>query len=332
MSSSTRRTLTVISSPGVTTCDVSDTRDHPISDTWSRPCTPGPEVDEGAELAHGRDAPGQHRASDDRSPDLGGARPLILLEQRTPRDDEVLAAFLVLDDPERVDATNVLRRVRVPEDVDLGDRAEGALSGDAHLVSALHGAFDLAFHWQTGVERVFELPVGRRPARQPPGECQPSLGGHDHRLDAVADSNLEHALGVLQLVDLDQRLALAADVDEHLFAADRDDRALDGLPPLEALRLKRRLEQRGEIFFGIDHGVLLVMVTLRRTGALREREPIDRRGWPLAAGGSELSFGVTHDGGPRQIRAEPIRCPRAFMSHSGYYSTTGGFVPEARAK
>ena len=33
VSSSTRRTLTVISSPGVTTCDVSDTRDHPISDT-----------------------------------------------------------------------------------------------------------------------------------------------------------------------------------------------------------------------------------------------------------------------------------------------------------
>ena len=37
VSSSTRRTLTVISSPGATTCDVSDTRDHPISDTWSRP-------------------------------------------------------------------------------------------------------------------------------------------------------------------------------------------------------------------------------------------------------------------------------------------------------
>ena len=27
---------------GETTCDVSDTRDHPISDTWSRPCTPAP--------------------------------------------------------------------------------------------------------------------------------------------------------------------------------------------------------------------------------------------------------------------------------------------------
>ena len=33
VSSSTRRTLTVISSPGVTTCEASDTRDQPISDT-----------------------------------------------------------------------------------------------------------------------------------------------------------------------------------------------------------------------------------------------------------------------------------------------------------
>ena len=35
-----------------------------------------------------------------------------LLEQRAPRDDEVPAAFLVLDDPERVDAPFVRRRVR----------------------------------------------------------------------------------------------------------------------------------------------------------------------------------------------------------------------------
>ena len=67
------------------------------------------QVDERAELAHRGDAPGHDRAGDDRSPDLGGARALLLLEKRTPRDDEVPAAFLVLDDPELVDMPFVRR-------------------------------------------------------------------------------------------------------------------------------------------------------------------------------------------------------------------------------
>ena len=208
-----------------------------------------PEVDEGAELAHGGDATGQHRAGDDRLPDFGGLRALLLLEQRTPRDDEVPAALPVLDDPERVDVSFVLRRVRGPEDVDLRHRAEGALAGDAHFVPALHDALDLAFHREAGAERVLELPVGRGPPRQLPGERQSPRGRHDHRLDAVADRDLESAVVVLQLGDVDCGLALAADVDERDLRADRDDRALDGLPLLEAPRLARRLEHRGEIFF-----------------------------------------------------------------------------------
>ena len=101
--------------------------------------------------------------------------------------------------------------------------------------------------------------VGRGAARQPPGERQPSLGRHHHRLDAVADGDLERAVVVLQFVDLDRGLALAADVDERHLRADRDDRALDGLALLEALRLERRLEHRGEIFIGLAHGALLVV-------------------------------------------------------------------------
>ena len=216
------------------------------------------QIDERAELAHRGDAPGHHRAGDDRSPDLGGARPLLLLEKRTPRDDEVLAAFLVLDDPECVDAPFVRRRVG-PERVDLRDRAEGALARDAHLVAALHRLFDLSFHRKTGVERVFELPLGRGPSHQPPGERQPAHGRHHHRLNAVADGDLEIALGVLQFGDLDRRFALAADVDKRHLRADRDDRALDGLALLDALRLERSLEHRGEVFGGLAHGTLLML-------------------------------------------------------------------------
>ena len=116
----------------------------------------------------------------------------------------------------------------------------------------------LAFHRQAGAERVLELLVGRGAARKLPRERQPAVGRHHHRLDAVADRHLEHAVGVLQLGDVDLRLALAADVDERHLRADRDDRAFDGLPSLEAPRLKRRLEHGREIFFfGFGHNALL---------------------------------------------------------------------------
>ena len=66
----------------------------------------------------------------------------------------------------------------------------------------------------------------------------------------VADGDLERAFVVLQFGNLDQGLALAADVDERYLRADRDDGAFDGLTPLDVFRLARRLEQRPA------HGIL----------------------------------------------------------------------------
>ena len=114
------------------------------------------------------------------------------------------------------------------------------------------------------LKRVFELPRGRGPSRQLPGKHQPSRGRHDHGLNAIADGDLEIAIGVLQFVDFDRGFALAADVDERHLVANRDDGALDGLALLEALRLERSLEHRGEVFGGLGHGMLLVMVTAGR--------------------------------------------------------------------
>src|SRR5439155_25897523 len=184
----------------------------------------------------------------------------LFFQQRTPRDDAVSAVFFVLDDPECVDTPDVLRRIHGPDNVDLGEWAEGSLTADARLVSALYLAFDPALHRQSGVERVFELPVGRRTAGQPPGKSQPSLGRHDHRLDVVADGDLERAFVVLQFGNVDYGLALAADVDKCYLRADRHDRALDVLTLLDALRLNRSLKHRGEVFIGFAHGVLLVIV------------------------------------------------------------------------
>src|SRR6202008_4143685 len=83
----------------------------------------------------------------------------------------------------------------------------------------------------------------------------PSPGRHDDRLYAVANIDLENALGVLQFGNLDQRFALATDVHEGHVRTDRHDRALDGLTLLDALRLNRSLEHRGEIFVGFAHGM-----------------------------------------------------------------------------
>ena len=258
--SSTRSTLTVISSPGVTTCDGSDTRDHPISDTCSKPCTPPP---------RSTNAPNSRTEA---------TRPVITAPATIDRRTSPALARCSSSSSARRETTRFLppslysmirncvdAALRAPPDrcrgldVDLRDRAEGALAGDAHFVAALDRLFDLAFDRQTGAERVFELPRGRGPARQLPGERQPARGRHHHRLDAVADGDLERAVVILQLGDFDRGLALAADVDERHLRADRDDRALDGLAPLEALRFDRRLEHRGEIFVGLAHGMLLRM-------------------------------------------------------------------------
>ncbi len=218
----------------------------------------GAQVDERPEVEHRGDAPGDDRAGHDRLADLGRPHLLFLLLQRAPRHDEVPATLLVLDDAEGIDVPLVVRRGGIPHDVDLGGGAEGALSGDAHLVTALHRPLDPSLDREPRMKGVFELPRARRAARELAREGQPAVCRHDHRVDPLADGDLEDAVLVLQLVELDDRLALAADVDERRVGADRDDRAFDGLPALETLGFDRRFEQGGEVFLGLGHGALLM--------------------------------------------------------------------------
>ena len=88
------------------------------------------EIDERAEVADRGHPAGHHRAGDDGPPDLVRARALLFFEQRAPRHHEVLAPVLVFDDPELVDAPFVRRRLGADR-VDLRERAERALTGDA---------------------------------------------------------------------------------------------------------------------------------------------------------------------------------------------------------
>ena len=213
------------------------------------------QIDKRAERAHRRDAAGHDGAGDDRSPCLCGAFPLGLLEQRAPRDDEVLAAFRVLDDPEFVDASEVRRRLR-SGGVDLRERAERALTRDPHFVTALDLPLDLPFDRETGAERALELPLGCGSPHQLAGKGQSTRRRHHRRLNAIAHRDLEIAVVVFQLGDLDRGFALAADVDERSLGPNRDDRALECLPRLEPLRLDGRLEHRRKVFLGLIHDAL----------------------------------------------------------------------------
>ena len=148
VASSTRSTLTVISSPGD---DDRAGRGHArpahLRDV-EQALDAAAQVDEGAEVERprppGRSAPRRARSTCA----LPRRWPAAPLRAPPPRHDHVLAAVLVLDDAEGVDLALVHRRVGGADDVDLRQRAERALAGDAHLVAALDRLLDPALHRQ----------------------------------------------------------------------------------------------------------------------------------------------------------------------------------------
>ena len=145
------------------------------------------QVDEGAEVEHRRHPARQHRARHDRLADGRRARLLFLFELFPPRDDDGLAAVLVLDDPERVGLAYVHRGVGGADDVDLRERTEGTLARDAHLVASLVGALDLAFHREPGLECVLQLALRRGIAHALARQRDAATGRDDDGLNAIAD-------------------------------------------------------------------------------------------------------------------------------------------------
>ena len=211
------------------------------------------QIDECPELEHRRHPSGEHGARNDRLAQIRGRRALLLFEVLAPGDHDILPAVLVLDDAERVDLADVDRGVRGADDVDLRERTERALAGDAHLVTALVDVLHLAFHRKPGLERVLELALRGGVAHTLAREHDAAARRDDHRLDAIADRHLDVAVGVLQFRDVDLGLGLSAHVDERHLRAEAHDGAFDRLAAVELPRLDGRLEQRGEIFFWLAH-------------------------------------------------------------------------------
>src|SRR4030095_1922923 len=166
------------------------------------------------------------------------------------------AVVPVLDDAKGIGVSDVHGGIGDARNIDLRERTEGTLAGDAHLVAALHLLHDFPFDREPGVERVLELALRGGVAHALAREHDAAAGRDHHRANAIADRHVDSAVGVLQLLDVDLGLALAAHVDARPLPPDRAHRALDGLAAAELARLDRRLEHRAEIF-GIAHRLIL---------------------------------------------------------------------------
>ena len=205
------------------------------------------EVDEGAIREHRHDAAGQDGAGDGRAPDLLGSLAFLFPKERAPGDDQLLAVLLAFDDPERVALPDVDRRIGGEPGVDLRDRTESTLPADPDLVAPLDRLLDTSLHREPGPEGLVQaLPRDGSPGELV-GELQAADRRNDDGLDPVPDLHLNVAVRVRQLLDVDGRLPLPADIDEGHLASDRDDGPLDRLPLPVELRRGRLPQHPGEI-------------------------------------------------------------------------------------
>ena len=211
------------------------------------PLDPTTEVDERAVRHHRRDAAGQDRSGDHSLADLLGLLGLLLLQEDAPGDDQLLAVLLAFDDPERVALPDVDRRIGGEPGVDLRDRTEGTLPADPNLVAPLDGLLDTPLHREPGPEGLVQaLPRDGSPGELV-GELQPADRRDDDGLDPVPDLHLDIAVRIHQLLEVDGRLPLAADIDERDLASDRHDGPLDRLPLPVEFRRGRFPQHPGEI-------------------------------------------------------------------------------------
>ena len=207
------------------------------------------QVDEGAEIAHRA-----HRALQDRAHFqllaqlLGGLRP-FLLEERAAREDGIATAEL--HHPELELLADVLREILVEPDVDLRGRAESAQPAEIDLQPALVLRGDRAFDGDLALQRLLQrLPAGT--LRHAAGEHHRAVAeGEDVRLDGLARVHHHLAGIVAKLAQVDDGLALAAQIEVGDLGADVRHLGGDLLAEAQPLAFLARLlalaEERPEI-------------------------------------------------------------------------------------
>ena len=233
------------------------------------------EIHECAEIRERHDPARQHRIGHELLARLLGGLGRLLFEQRAARQHNVAAALGEPRDPEGEHAAHVVLLGLHASQLHLREGTERAQPTDGDLVTALdhagHAALDGHSRLRRHRQRLARVPALPEAMRQ-----TDLVARRDHRrFDLVADLDLEVALVVRQLRTVDPRLALAADVDEHVLVADLDDAALHDLTTLDGVPGLVFREERGEIFLGL--GVAHGVTASRIAGRIAARQNAMRR-------------------------------------------------------
>ena len=244
------RTRTVTSSPTWKSSDGWLTRPQLMSVMWSRPSMP-PRSTKAPYSVMFLMTPLTTLPSSRVSSVLRLLLVALLLEEHAAREDDVAALLVELDDLELVGLPDQLVQVADGAEVDLRsgeERLHAAADGDrqAALHALADGPFDELVALARGRDLIPDLHLvcfllGKH------DEAVVVLAALDVDVDRVAGLDRGLALGVGELVQGDDALALAADVDDDVVALHGDDRALDDLAFFaEVAGADAGLEERGK--------------------------------------------------------------------------------------
>ena len=170
---------------------------------------------------------------------------------RPPRDNNVAAPAIHLQNLERLRDVKQRRDVPNRPYVDLAARQKGHRTGQinrkATFYASEYGTFDPLF----GLEGFFQMLPGFLAARPLTGQnCLAGgiLDTINENLDLRADGNLFGLLLVAKFAQCDTAFGLQANIDNGVILFDRQDRAGDD-SPFESLHLAHRFfEQDAELF------------------------------------------------------------------------------------
>ena len=155
---------------------------------------------------------------------------VFLLDHGAPRDHDVIALLVELDDLEFERLVLEVRGIAHRPHVDQGAGQKGAHVVDLDGEAALDPAGDDADDHFLFLEGRLEARPGARPlgllARQP-GLARAVLDAVERDLDGLTDGDFDLALLVLELIRGYDGLGLQTDIDDDVILADLDDEAVE---------------------------------------------------------------------------------------------------------
>ena len=152
------------------------------------------------------------------------------LQHRAPRDDDVAAAPVHLEDLERLRGAHQRRDVAHRADIDLAAGEKRHRAREIDRETALDPAEDRAAHALVGVERLLKQGprlFAARPFAGQHGLAVAVLHAFEIDVDRVAHLQLRLPAGSPELLQRDPSLRLESDIDKRRVVLDADDDSLD---------------------------------------------------------------------------------------------------------